>query len=145
MLVSCLTGGGNLLLNIGPMPTGEIEARQVALLKQVGAWVKPRAKAIYGTRGGPFANGKWGGSCHRGNIIYLFAKSENGEPLSLAPLSQHIKSARKLTDGSKVSFKQTDQGVELSLPARQRDTFFTLLALTLDQPVPDGTVVSSQR
>ena len=35
-LVSCVTGGGNLHLNIGPMPTGEIEDRQVLLLKQVG-------------------------------------------------------------------------------------------------------------
>jgi len=58
-LVSCVTGGGNLLLNIGPMPTGEIEARQVQLLKQVGEWIQPRAAAIYGTRGGPFRNGKW--------------------------------------------------------------------------------------
>jgi len=30
-----VTGGGNLLLNIGPMPTGEIEGRQVELLNQV--------------------------------------------------------------------------------------------------------------
>ena len=60
MLVSCVSGGGNLLLNIGPMPTGEIEARQVERLKQVGDWIKPRAAAIYGTRGGPFRNGAVG-------------------------------------------------------------------------------------
>ena len=145
LLVSCVTGGGNLLLNIGPMPTGEIEARQVALLKQVGDWIKPRAKAIYGTRGGPFANGAWGGSSHRGNNVYVFARKWQDETLSLPPLPQKIKAARKLVDGSKVSFKQTEQGIELTLSAAHRDPIFTVVALTLDQPVSDGTVVAGKR
>ena len=33
-------GDGNLLLNVGPMPDGRIEPRQVAVLEQVGAWMK---------------------------------------------------------------------------------------------------------
>jgi alpha-L-fucosidase len=145
LLVSCVTGGGNLLLNIGPMPTGEIEGRQVALLKQVGDWIKPRAKAIYGTRGGPFANGAWGGSSHYGNTVFVFAKQWQAETLSLPPLPENIQTARKLIGGGKVAFKQTDKGVDLTLSADQRDPFFTVLALTLDQPVPDGTVVGGKR
>ena len=60
MVVDCATGGGNLLMNVGPTPTGEIEDRQAKLLIRVGEWLKPRAEAIYGTRGGPLAKGKWG-------------------------------------------------------------------------------------
>ena len=144
-LVSCVTGGGNLLLNIGPMPSGEIEARQVLLLKQVGEWVQPRAAAIYGTRGGPFRNGKWGGSSHHGNTIYVFAKEWKGEALSLGGLPQKITAAKKLTDGSEVAFKQTDTGVEFTLPADKREPFFTVIALTLDQPAQDGVVVDGAR
>ena len=39
-LVRCAGGDGNLLFNVGPMPTGEIEPRQVERLKEMGAWLK---------------------------------------------------------------------------------------------------------
>jgi len=145
IFVSCVTGGGNLLLNIGPMPTGEIEARQVALLKEVGDWIKPRAEAIYGTRGGPFANGKWGGSSHRGNTVYVFVKEWQGDTLRLGPLPQKITAAKKLAGEGEVAFKQTAKGIDLTLAADKRDPVFTVLALTVDQPLQDGEVIGSMR
>ena len=53
-LVHCAGGDGNLLFNVGPMPNGEIEARQVERLKEMGAWMKKYGETIYGTRGGPY-------------------------------------------------------------------------------------------
>ena len=132
MLVNCVTGGGNLLLNVGPMPTGEIEPRQVALLKQVGDWIKPRAEAIYGTRGGPLANGIWGGSTHRGNIVYVFAKEWQGDKLNLNSLRGKVTDAKKLVGGDEVSFQQTTTGTELTLAVGRRDPFFTVIVLSLD-------------
>ena len=145
ILVSCVSGGGNLLLNIGPMPTGEIEARQVELLKQVGDWIKPRAAAVYGTRGGPFANGKWGGSSHRGKTVYVFVKEWAGDVLRLGPLPQKVTAVQKVAGGDNVAFQQTEKGVDLTLAADKRDPIFTVLALTLDQPVADGAVVGGVR
>jgi len=145
MLVNCVTGGGNLLLNIGPMPTGEIEGRQAELLDQVGGWIRPRAEAIYGTRGGPFANGTWGGSSHRGNKVYVFVREWKNGTVSLGPLPQKITAVKRLIDGSTVDFTQTDKGVVLMLPAGQRDPCYTVLTLTLDRPVPDGTVIRGQQ
>ena len=81
MLLDCTTGGGNLLLNIGPMPTGEIEPRQVARLQQVGDWLKRHGAAVYGTRGGPFPNGVWGGSTHRDNHVYVHVFKWQGDAL----------------------------------------------------------------
>jgi alpha-L-fucosidase len=132
MLVNCVTGGGNLLLNLGPMPAGEIEPRQVLLLKQVGDWIKPRADAIYGTRGGPLANGAWGGSTHRGNVVYVFAKEWQGDKLSLNGLHGKVTAAKKLVGGDEVSFQQTQKGTELTLAVGRRDPFFTVIVLTLD-------------
>ncbi|MCX6926023.1 MAG: alpha-L-fucosidase, partial [Verrucomicrobia bacterium] len=139
ILISCVTGGGNLLLNIGPMPTGEIEARQVERLKQAGDWIKPRAEAIYGTRGGPFPNGWWGGSTHRGNTVYVFARDWQGDTLRLQALPQKVNAAKKVTGGEAVAFKQTEKGIDLTLAAGRRDPLFTVFALTLDAPVADGT------
>ncbi len=53
-LVLSVSGDGNLLFNVGPMPDGRIEPRQVARLKEMGAWLKKNGESIYGTRGGPW-------------------------------------------------------------------------------------------
>jgi alpha-L-fucosidase len=145
LLVSCVTGGGNLLLNVGPMPTGEIEGRQVGLLRQVGDWIKPRAEAIYGTRGGPWENGQWGGSTHRGNTVYVFAKPWEGDKLRLYPLPGEVTAARNVVGGEAVAFRQTEKGIDLAPAADRRDPFFTVIELTLDAPVPDGTRIKALR
>ncbi|HVN79022.1 MAG TPA: alpha-L-fucosidase, partial [Terriglobia bacterium] len=61
-LITCAGGDGNLLLNVGPMPTGEIEPRQVERLNEIGQWISQYGQSIYGTRGGPFKPGAWGAS-----------------------------------------------------------------------------------
>jgi alpha-L-fucosidase len=71
MLASIASGGGNLLLNFGPDQFGEFRPEEVAIARGMGAWLKKYGIAIYGTRGGPFTNGKWGGSTHRGNTVYV--------------------------------------------------------------------------
>ena len=43
----------NLLLNVGPRPTGAIQPEFVERLQAVGAWLKKNGAAIYGTRPGP--------------------------------------------------------------------------------------------
>ena len=67
MLASIASGGGNLLLNFGPDQFGEFRPEEVAIAQGMGAWLKKYGDAIYGTRGGPFTNGNWGGSTHRGS------------------------------------------------------------------------------
>ena len=57
MLVNAVGGDGNLLLNVGPMPDGRIEPRQVERLKEIGQWLAKYGESIYGTRGGPFQRG----------------------------------------------------------------------------------------
>ena len=61
ILVNTAGGDGNLLLNVGPMPDGRIEPRQVEVLKQIGEWMGKYGQTIYGTRGGPFIRAGQGG------------------------------------------------------------------------------------
>jgi hypothetical protein len=46
--------------------------------------------AIYCTRGGPFTNGKWGRSTHRGNTVYVQVFDWPGDTLRLGALPQKI-------------------------------------------------------
>ena len=143
MPISCITGGGNLLLNSGPLPTGEIAPGEVAMLKQMGEWIKPNAEAIYGTRGGPYPNGWWGGSTHRGNTIYVFSRYWQSDKLRLQPLPWKVMAVKQLAGGKDVPFQQTGQGIDISLAADHRDPLFTVFALTVDQSVADGNPLQS--
>ena len=97
ILVQCVTGDGNLLLDVGPMPSGEIEPRQVAVLKEIGSWLNKYGESIYETRGGPFINGSWGGSTRKGNIVYLHILKWNGDEMKLRRVNGKIIAWTSLT------------------------------------------------
>jgi alpha-L-fucosidase len=54
-LVEVVSKGGNYLLNVGPTAEGVIPAPAVAILQEVGRWLKVNGEAIYGA--GPTAFG----------------------------------------------------------------------------------------
>ena len=132
-LVNTATGDGNLLLNVGPTPAGEIEPRQVERLREVGQWLTRYGESIYSTRGGPFRNGKWGGSTYRGKTIYLHVIDWGASRLDLPPLKAKITKWASLT-GGKASLVQTAGGIRILMPVEGRDPVDTILRLDLDGP-----------
>ncbi len=50
MLVETRAKGGNLLLNVGPMPTGELPREQSDRLREIGLWMMANRDAIHGVR-----------------------------------------------------------------------------------------------
>ena len=50
LLVSTVSGGGNLLLDIGPAADGTIPVIMQQRLLEIGKWLKVNGEAIYGTR-----------------------------------------------------------------------------------------------
>lgn len=71
LLTNTAARDGNLLLNVGPAPTGHIPADQIARLQELGRWLQSHGKAIYGTRGGPFLPSAQMGSTRVGKTIFL--------------------------------------------------------------------------
>lgn len=131
-LLQTVGGDGNLLFNVGPMPDGRIEPRQVARLKQMGDWLEHYGDAIYGTRGGPFKPGKWGASTCKGNKIFLFVMNwPTDGPLQIPAPSMKIIGAEIKTGGS-VKMGQTQKMVELDVAQTDRDPIATLIELTVD-------------
>jgi alpha-L-fucosidase len=131
ILVRCAGGDGNLLLNVGPMPTGEIEPRQVEVLKQMGQWLAKCGQGIYGTRGGPFKPGKWGAATHKGKSVYVHILDASLDTVKLPAIKQKIAGSSVLTSGS-ATVKQTDQAIEISVPKADRQALDTIVVLTLE-------------
>jgi alpha-L-fucosidase len=142
MLVNCTTGGGNLLLNFGPRPDGTFADGDVMVGRAVGIWLKKNGPAIYGTRGGPYRNGSWGGSCHKGNLLFLHLFGQRKGPWVFDALPFKVKSARLLT-GEPVEYTQSDKALSLQVDGKQYDATVTVIELTLDQPVKDGLLLGS--
>lgn len=49
-LAEIVAKGGNLALDLGPSPEGELDKEAVDCLKEVGAWLRKNGEAIYSTR-----------------------------------------------------------------------------------------------
>ena len=96
-LATCVGGNGNLLLNIGPMPTGEIGPRQVKRLEEIGEWLNRYGKTIYDTRGGPFRPGPWGVSTYKGDRVYLHVLKWENDSLVIEFKTEGGFLKRKLT------------------------------------------------
>jgi len=136
ILVQCVTGDGNLLLDVGPMPNGEIEPRQVVVLRRIGAWLEKYGESIYETRGGPFTSGFWGGSTQKGNSIYVHILNWNGDEMKLRHINGKVLSAKALTGGG-LKFEQSTDGLAFHMPVNQQDKVDTIIKLDLDKPAAD--------
>ena len=114
MLAACVTGGGNMLLNVGPMPSGELRSEELANLKALKPWMQTYGESIYGTRAGPYVSGQWGGACHKGNVIYLHVFEWADGQLSLPTLPRKVLHCEAL-GGESVSFTQNADALTIRL------------------------------
>jgi len=140
-LVRVVGGDGNLLFNVGPMPDGRFEPRQVERLKEMGDWLKQYGQTIYGTRGGPFRPGAWGASTHKGNSIYVHVLKWYDERLILPAIPKNIIGGKVLT-GGKATIRQIDEGFEVSVPKAHQQELDTIIELKLDGPTDEISPVS---
>jgi alpha-L-fucosidase len=131
ILARTVGGDGNLLLDVGPMPDGRVEPRQVEVLKRVGAWMKDNGESIYEARGGPFKPGDYGASTRKGKTIYLHVLKWPVGPVRLPNIPAQIVGA-KLLKGGKADVRQTESGIEISVAPANRDASDTVVALKLD-------------
>lgn len=136
-LLQTVGGDGNLLFNVGPMPDGRIEQRQVDILAQMGQWLAVNGEAVYGTHGGPFLPNDAMVSTHKGNKIYLHLLNANGKELVLPMEKGTVKSASFLHDDSPLEMVQNDGSISLSLPKKLPDEVASIIVLTLDGPASE--------
>ena len=117
MLVRAAGNNSNLLLNIGPLPNGEIQQEFQTRLRAVGEWLTKYGVSIYGTRGGPIPPGDWGVTTQKGDTVYVHVLNWKAPLLALPPFPRKVTSAQELIHGTKLQVAQSENGVVLPIPA----------------------------
>ncbi len=133
LLCSCATHGGNLLMNVGPTPDGELqeEFRERALA--VGRWLAKYGEAIYGNDGGDLTEAlTYGYQSIKGHDLYLIFRFWSGDPeFRLADLTSPVESVVLMSTGESLSFTQKDDVLILhGLPAAVDEALFPVIKIT---------------
>jgi alpha-L-fucosidase len=128
-LVKAAGNNANLLLNIGPMPNGEVQPEFVSRLKEMGEWTAAYGESIYATRGGPIAPGPWGVATQRDGKIYIHILDWNTASLAIASPHANVRSAHLLAGGTPVTFVQSADSLILKLPARKESEIDQVVVL----------------
>lgn len=126
-------GNGNLLFNVGPMPDGRIEARQVSRLKEMGNWIQQYGESIYDTKGGPYIPNAAYATTRKANKIYLHVFEKKTATLALPAIAGRKVTKVYLLKGAPVVYNQDASGaVTLHLPDQLPDVNDTVIVLELD-------------
>ena len=135
MLNTACGGAGNLLLNIGPSPEGNVPAEAVTPLKTVGQWLKRNGEAVYGRLdranyiGMSTATGRFS---LKGKKLYFWCRNWPGRELTIGGFQTKLKSARFLVGGKRIVFEQKDNRIILkNMPVNSPDKLagFTIIVL----------------
>jgi len=130
-LVNAAGRDANFLLNVGPMPNGEIQPEFAARLREIGTWLAAHGDAIYGTRGGPIPPRPWGVTTQNGDRVYVHVLDWADPELALPVLPRRVRAARLLVGGAPVPFRVSPQGVTLTLPVRPEGEVDQIVVLEL--------------
>jgi alpha-L-fucosidase len=122
----------NFLLNVGPMPNGEMQPEFVQRLSELGNWTQHYGESIYGTRGGPIASGSWGVTTQRGETVYVHVLDWDGPVLALPTMPRTVRAAKLLRDGTKVEFNILKEGLVLKLPEARAEEVDRVIVLELE-------------
>lgn len=114
-LVRAAGKDANFLLNVGPMPSGQIQPEFGQRLREMGMWLAKNGESIYATRGGPVAPQPWGAMTIRAPKIYVHVLDAKTSEITFQLKDQRVRTARYLSDESDVNFTDTSGTINLKL------------------------------
>jgi alpha-L-fucosidase len=145
LLANAASRGGNLLMNIGPMGDGRIDAKDQAILESIGKWMDTNGESIYATTVTPLPLQSWGTSTRKKNNIYLhvFQWPADGN-LVVGGLRSPIKKAYLLSDNTRQALKTSKLKNNIDLiihtPGKAPDPDNSVIVLEADGKIYVDTV-----
>jgi alpha-L-fucosidase len=135
LLITSVSNGGNLILNVGPTARGEFDYRATNALDSIGYWMHANSNAIYNCSYAPQAFLVPAGCKLTYNKtsgkLYVFLYDYSGEKLTLSGYNGKIKYAQFLNDHSELQYVANGKDLVLSLPAKKPNYEIPVIELTI--------------
>jgi len=135
MLVEAAQKGGNLLLNVGPQPDGQLPPEFSLQAREIGKWMKVHGELIYDSEPGEVTEFvTYGRQVRKGNCLYLVIRFWDGrDSLTLAGLRTPVREATLLTNGQQLTIEQSEDYLTLSgLPLTPPTRLFPVIKIECD-------------
>jgi len=133
-IVNAAGRNANFLLNIGPMPNGEVQPEFIDTLALIGKWMKENGETIYGTGGNIIAPQNWGLLTAKDKklFVHILNKPQQLPYIFLPQLKEKITSAILLPNKKSVKYKQLPEGTFIYLENVNPDEIDTIIQLNTE-------------
>jgi alpha-L-fucosidase len=139
LLITSVSNGGNLLLNVGPTARGEFDSRASSALDSLGWWMHSNNKSIYGCTYAPAIykvppNTKLTYNA-KNKRLYVHLFEYPAGSITLTGYKGKVKYAQFLHDNSELKFKTTDDrsdDIIVELPEKKPAFEIPVIELVLE-------------
>jgi alpha-L-fucosidase len=114
-LIEVISRGGNLLLDVGPQPDGQIQPEFAERLNAVGAWSRHNAAAIYGSTYGPIQGQQAYRTTAHAASTFVFVMDETATEVIVSPINRPVHQARLVSNGKPLAFHPSGKGIRVPL------------------------------
>lgn len=130
-LVKASGYNANFLLNVGPMPNGEIQPEAVERLKAVGEWTDAYGETIYGTRAGPIPPRDWGVTTQKDGTVFVHILNWHDTAFLLPKFDGEIESISLFHNKKALHYNVSDLGTVINLPSEALELTDAVLEVKL--------------
>jgi len=134
-LTRVASGGGNLLLNVGPDGHGKIPDEAELVLRKVGKWLERNSEAVYLAHRHQLSFQLFGPVSVRENTLFCHLSNYFGTEFTVGGLLPNVLRASVLGTGQELSVERlATRTIIRGLPESPPDEVLTVVKLELDGP-----------
>ena len=133
LLVKSAGYGSNMLLNVGPMPNGEIQERHVKSIEEIGEWLATYGESIYGTRKGPTQPNDQFATTRKDSTIYVHLLNPETQLLQIEHFPVEISSVSFFDDNQELPYKKNESGLSIDVSGLELNAIDNLIVIKLKE------------
>lgn len=131
-LVNASGRNANFLLNVGPMPNGQIQQEFQDTLQEIGKWLQQNGESIYGTTGNLVSPQKWGVLTEKNKIIYMHILNKPDQSfITLEGLQAKVQSCYLKFNNQRVKFTPDKKNTLVNLDGIALDDVDTIIEMKI--------------
>ena len=131
LLVNAAGLNTNLLLNVGPLPSGAVQQEFSDRLDSVGKWMNKYSSTIYNTRGGFIKPQSWGAITEKDKEIFIHVLNKGTTSLTIENFPYKAGKLFAMDSNKPLKYKAANGQITIDLAGVKRDEFDTVLRLEI--------------